>query len=749
MFVILLLVLAVSPVQAVRSRLYPSNWNPGFGFIDDRTDWPVLATDKKEYLFLHDFSYAGYHMGEKAIPTGNYKTIFDVTKTPYNAVPNDLNDDTQAIQAAIHSAELAGGGIVYLPAGLYRISPQNFNDFNSKYPTRWHYCDNVVNKVCTSTGKTGFSLVIGSSNVILRGAGKDKTYLVNTDPAMKNKSMILVKPIYQLEGWPGWRWYMAAGSLKTLTKGVDLPTQELNLNSVDGLQVGDWIVVGQPMTQAWIDEMDMNAIWTASKPGDNLAYENGPLLYRRITAIDTGNKKIRIDIPTRLPLKLRDVPAIWKLSNRHIEEIGVEELSMGMVMNPLPYIDANDENKPGTAGYAISDSAMLQFNFVVNGWIRNVSSFMPAENAQDAHPEHTHYQKKAQVLSKGIVLDQARNITVANTYVGYAQFTGGGGNGYLYPQYGSDNLLINTRAEEGRHNYTFVQNFVSGNVLYRDYSLQLNPQGSMSDFHLQVSPANLVDSMTMNGDVWRISYGDTSVHGWTSTQSVLWNIKSLKAPQNPENGEMYLVKAHQIGMGYVIGTSGVNTIVEKALTSNTPTHSSKPVDWVEFEGKGDQLEPQSLYLDQLSRRIGTTQYVLNGVQSNTETLAAKSPPNYSISQSSPTPTIRLSFTPVPTKTPTPTNSPTKTPTPTSLPTVVPPTLNPTATPTPIQAETPTPGGCNKSADLDKSGLVDLSDASQLIVDLGQTGDNLASDLNCDGLVDLSDFSRLVNQLGQS
>ncbi len=106
----------------------------------------------------------------------------------------------------------------------------------------------------------------------------------------------------------------------------------------------------------------------------------------------------------------------------------------------------------------------------------------------------------------------------------------------------------------------------------------------------------------------------------------------------------------------------------------------------------------------------------------------------------PTPTRSVTATPSPTRIPTATLTPTKTPTPTQL---------PTATPTPVQTETPTPGGCNKSADLDKSGLVDLSDASQLIVDLGQTGNNLVSDLNCDGLVDLSDFSILINKFGQS
>jgi hypothetical protein len=40
--------------QAWRSSLYPADWTPGAKNI--------------EGLFLHDFSYAGYHQGAKSIP---------------------------------------------------------------------------------------------------------------------------------------------------------------------------------------------------------------------------------------------------------------------------------------------------------------------------------------------------------------------------------------------------------------------------------------------------------------------------------------------------------------------------------------------------------------------------------------------------------------------------------------------------------------------------------------------------------
>jgi hypothetical protein len=48
--------------------------------------------------------------------------IFDVRGHPYRAVGDGLANDAPAIQAAIDDAASAGGGIVYLPAGTYRLA---------------------------------------------------------------------------------------------------------------------------------------------------------------------------------------------------------------------------------------------------------------------------------------------------------------------------------------------------------------------------------------------------------------------------------------------------------------------------------------------------------------------------------------------------------------------------------------------------------------------------------------------------
>jgi len=89
-----------------RSSLYPENWKPGYKDSVGR--------------FLHDFSYAGYHKAEKEIPYIT-ENIVDITKSPYNADNTSTEDVTSIIQQALDDVGTAGGGVVYLPTGTYRI----------------------------------------------------------------------------------------------------------------------------------------------------------------------------------------------------------------------------------------------------------------------------------------------------------------------------------------------------------------------------------------------------------------------------------------------------------------------------------------------------------------------------------------------------------------------------------------------------------------------------------------------------
>ena len=86
---------------------------------------------------LPDFSFAGYHAGNKALPNVTIKT----NVKDFGAKGDGTTDDTAAFKSAIAATS---NGALYIPAGRYKIT-------------------NL--------------LTIDKSNVVLRGAGEGKTVL--------------------------------------------------------------------------------------------------------------------------------------------------------------------------------------------------------------------------------------------------------------------------------------------------------------------------------------------------------------------------------------------------------------------------------------------------------------------------------------------------------------------------------------------------------------------------------------------
>lgn len=515
-----------------RSALYPSNWQPG-----DRDS---------QNRFLHDFSYAGYHAGARSLPEAPSTRIFDVTATPYFADSSGRTDATIAIQRAIDDAEATtGGGIVYLPEGTYCIKPQNSNDY---------------------------ALRVERSNIVLRGAGRGSTRLFLNETFMRGKDMIRFAPASTSWTSP------ITNSTVNLTADLDYPTTVLPLASVNNLNVGDWIIVRGDITPAFIAEHDQTNIWTTSMIPQTY--------YRRITSVDATNKTVTIDAPTRYYLKLRDNARIYKIA-AHIEEVGIENLSVAMRENPKTGLAEDDYNVQGTAAYDVHQSNAVAFTHVVNGWVRNVETYRPPTNANGWH-----------ILSCGVYLRQSRFITVTDSHFSTPQYTGGGGNGYMFSILANDTLVTRSTGENSRHNFIFQTLLASGAVIHRSTSIG-DARSKPAEFHRQLSVACLVDSMTLVRSVLEAKRRDTSgsspKHGHSATQSVFWNTTGQEAQPNYN----YAILSSQYGHGYAIGTRGAMPVIR--LTGGSS--GTEPPDYTEGEGQGATLEPQSLYEDQLARRL--------------------------------------------------------------------------------------------------------------------------------------------------
>lgn len=558
--VLIVMMCHVGMSQTWRSKYYPTNWTPP---VDSN-----FYTD----AFLQDFSYAGYRYGEKSLDIPSNLTIYDVTKSPYNADKTGANDATAAIQKAITDAETAGKGVVYLPTGTYKVNP----------------------------GAGSQAIKISKSNIYLKGDGVGKTFILNTSIEMNNKSIIKVGGSAS--------WLTMPSSKALLTADVMKPVNVIPVDNTSLFAVGDLIMVRNVIGDDWINE-HKEPNWLGF--GSSL---KGLMYCRYITAIDPVKKTITLDVPLRYALKTRDGACAFKLSGM-ISEVGICDFSIANVQNPATTgFGEEDYSTAGTAGFNSHASYVITYYAIVNGWMKNVSTYQPATNTT-----------KAQMLSNGFFANYCKNVTVDNCTMRYAQYGGGGGNGYAFRVVSNEVLVKNSTSQFVRHGFVFSSMWCSGNVYHKCSDISSGKQtgntgdmktsGYGSDHHMHFSQSNLIDNTYVENSgfyAYYRPYGTDPKHRITATHTAYWNISS--------GGSLSLsVWTQQARYGYAIGTSGTASAVNtnEAPGSAGTAAITNPVDITEGIGQGSTLSPQSLYLDQLQRRLLITNQIESEINNHT------------------------------------------------------------------------------------------------------------------------------------
>lgn len=290
-----------------RSALYPEDWTP--------------ATTHASGAFLHDFSWAGYHHGERELGAGlgeqglDGLARFDVTA--YGATPVALDapgealDATAAFQAAIDAASGAGGGHVFAPAGLYRIDGQ---------------------------------LRIQASRVVLGGEGADRTRLWMT----KLDGMSYAAHI---------RFAGASQVIATSLLTADAHAREHVVRVADAslFMVGDDVRLGQVITDAFVAEHGMTGTWRAF----NGAWQ--PFFHRTVTAVDAEAGTVTLDVPLRYPMKVVHGASLERVTGL-LREVGLHDLG---VANAVGW----------EAAWATNQVHALALEHVADAWVRGVASF--------------------------------------------------------------------------------------------------------------------------------------------------------------------------------------------------------------------------------------------------------------------------------------------------------------------------------------------------------------------------------------
>lgn len=501
-----------------RSQLYPVDWTP---------DW----TSAQGY-YLPDVSYAGYHHSELA--PGSLTPDFTVDVVEAGADNTGGSDATAAVQAAIDTVSDAGGGVVYFPAGLYRLDG---------------------------------TLSITASRVVLRGAGPDSSRLYFT----RSEGMSYGSHI---------RFAGSDASDLEVPLASDGQSRSATVEVTDAgdLQVGDSVVVGFVISEAFVAEHGMQNVWTAF----NNSWQ--PWFWRRVVAIerDSSPQRITLDVPLRYRSKIRDAASIRRVPGL-ISECGVEQLGLA---NAVSWSEA----------WAQQQVHVLELHAVQDCWVQNVASFNPPTAPSSGPGRGAHLQ------SSGILIHEANRVTIADTVLQNAENRGGGGNGYLFElRQSSEVLTRDSVGLNGRHN--FIQNWgfgVSGCVWLRVHSAggraivsEQLPVGGVaySEFHHSLAVGNLVDSSRFD-DGWSIENREqqSTGAGLTGTETILWNIQG--------NG---FLQSRQYAMGYVIGTAA--SLRTQFAPLGQGGHDTAPRDWTEGLGDGGSLQPQGLFDDMLARRL--------------------------------------------------------------------------------------------------------------------------------------------------
>ncbi len=357
-----------------------------------------------------------------------------------------------------------------------------------------------------------------------------------------------------------------------LTEDAPAGSNIVKLASGEPVLVGDEVWLGFLISDAFVEEHGMTGYWTFS------ANEWRPFFRRTVTnVVVAGDGSQEVTLDNTLPYRIltRDEGRMGRIDGylNHVGMIGIG------VSNAVSW----DAAWAGTQVHAVV------LDGVHNGWIDDLRSF-----ASPTAPEH-HLQ------SSGILVRNSRAVTIANTHLAYAQNRGEGGNGYLFEIRVSNEILVrDSSGTAGRHN--FIQNWDFGTsdlVFLRTtsrageaFTSSTDAVGltACSETHHALAMAVLVDQSTTD-DCWglvnRLSYSSGAGH--TATGSVVWNLSGTGS-----------LRSFQYDLGYVIGTSGVETNTE--VLDIYDSYGTAPEDYTEGLGIGASLSPASLFDDQLARR---------------------------------------------------------------------------------------------------------------------------------------------------
>lgn len=457
-----------------------------------------------------DYSAVGYRNGTVPIPDVPVK----LTISP------QAGDDAALIQGAINYVKTLPldpngfRGAVLLTAGEYAIAG---------------------------------SITIDASGVVLRGVGADANGTVLRATGTNQRTLVVVS---------GSGSYSLSGTARTITNNyVPVGARSFDVNSTNGLAVGDRVLVYRPSTTNWIEDLGMDLLGPASGGAvDVVPWTAGSkdLNSDRVITRIEGNR-IMLDAPLTCAIEAKyGGGTIRKFTwSGRINNVGVEDLR-----------GVSDFSGPEDEAHAWT---FLGLDSVENAWVRRVTS--------------QYFGYACVALNSG-----SRTVTVQDCASLDPVSIITGSRRYAFVLQGAQLCLVqNCYNLKDRHQFV-TGSLTTGPNVFLDG--QSDTAYSDAGPHHRWATGAIWDNVLVNGNNLNVqNRGNSGTgHGWAGANEVVWNCKAAGfVVQNPPTARNWL-----------IGSIG---------SIQNGTMWVGPHDPGTYDSQGSNVFPNSLYYAQLQDRL--------------------------------------------------------------------------------------------------------------------------------------------------
>ena len=524
--------------------------------------WQKFVNNADDNVLL-DFSYAGYHHGtelpvdERDVNVLAKKLGYKVYNVcDYGAIPDDGKSDRKALEDIINKigrGKPNAKAIIYFPEGEYILHSKDDNTTNAE-----------TGKVTSNT----LNLVMG--HVIIKGAGRDKTFLTMEDPMLPTDPKVMYSSPKMISirhngGKDNLQLAKVTGSAK---KG----DMSIEVDDVSQLKVGDWVKLTLLNNDKKVIEEELKPYKLQSSMTTLINKGVHVVDRHQIKAID--GKRVIFEEPIMHAVN----PAYgWDIKTyAHYEEVGVEDLTFkGKAKNNFHH----------HAGWQ-DDGAYKPLDFMrqVNSWVRRVDYVSISECMTFSECANCFLLDSEVSGNRG-----HSSVRMQYSARGFIGKVWDHSNGYL----NDDKNFTEYKENLGQYHACGISKQSIGNVIWQCHW----GDDSCFESHATQPRASLFDQCCGGFMQFRMG-GDKKELPNHMDDLTMWNFNCLATnPNDPVPFNWWI---------YNESTGWYKTLPPTFVGFHGKNVSFKEDEMKLNENQGKEVLPGSLYEAQLTRRLGST-----------------------------------------------------------------------------------------------------------------------------------------------